>query len=300
MGIIYLFVSKFAGIGKMIAMKNCGSIAKGAKNSLLINIVRSVGCIPVALLICLFSGFRQMNSAGVLFCILSGVANAGLLFAWVLCAEKSSLCTIEIFCMIGGVVLPLLVSPFIFTGEIITLTQWIGALLLIPAAYCLTKKGSGKKNGFSPTTVALLLLACVSTALTVLSQKLFTTYGEGTSADFNLLTFIFCSLVLATVFLIMSLVKKGEKSSVLHLNSAKKHFIIYILIAIVMLYVAQYFSTVSSGLLSSAYFFPLSYAIGMPLTLFTDIIVYKEKPKISSMVGILLVIGSVILISLKI
>ena len=39
MGILYLLGAKITAIGKMIAMKKCGNVAKGAKNSLKINMI---------------------------------------------------------------------------------------------------------------------------------------------------------------------------------------------------------------------------------------------------------------------
>ena len=202
--------------------------------------------------------------------------------------------------MIGGVVLPMMASPFLFTGEVITLSQWLGSLLLIPAAFCLCYKPTDKKASSSfLLSAALLTVACLSNALTVLTQKIYVSYEHGDAADFNLMTFIFCSITLGVAFSGLSLLTKRDKTPKLSVNGAKKHFIIYIFAAIVTLYVAQYFSTLASGELDSAYFFPLSYAIGMPLTLLTDTIVYKEKIKLSSSVGIALVIAAVILIGIR-
>lgn len=299
MGFLYLLISKLSAIGKMIAMKNCGKLASGAKNSLKINLIRSLGCVAVSLVMCIFAGFSEMSGAGIGISVLSGISNAALLFLWVLCAERCSLCSVEIFCMIGGVALPLLVTPLLFGGETIFLSQWLGALLLFPAAYCFSLKSKSESSKLSPVSILFLLGACLSNAGCVISQKLFTHYNSGSAADFNMLTFIFCSATLGIALLLFSLKKSADKPDTRLDLSHRKHIIVYIIIAIVMLYLAQYFSTLSSGELPSAYFFPLSYAIGMPLTLLTDVIVFKEKIKISSIIGILSVIGAVILISLK-
>ena len=299
MGIIYLFLSKISAIGKMVAMKKCGNIAKGSKNSLAINFIRSVGCIPVALILCLFTGFQSMSTAGLIICIISGIANAGLLFSWVLCAERSSLCTVEIFCMIGGVVLPMIISPLLFEGEIITFTQWIGSILLLPAAFLFSKKERTDTAKMTPLGLALLLVACLSNALCVLTQKLFTTKNCGSAADFNLLTFVFCSIAIGMAYFLLLAFKKKETKAQTHKLLSKKQFIVYIFVAIVMLYASQYFSTLASGNLASAYFFPLSYAIGMPLTLATDIFIFKEKLRVGSVIGLALVILSVLLIGIK-
>ncbi len=147
MGIIYLLAAKITAVGKMIAMKKCGSRASGVKNSLKINLIRSVGCTAISLIICLISGFGYFGTAELLLSVFSGVANALLLFSWVLCAEKTSLCTVEIFCMIGGVLFPMLISVLLLPEESITLWAIIGGALLIPAACCfypLKKKKTAK------------------------------------------------------------------------------------------------------------------------------------------------------------
>jgi len=298
MGLLYLFISKFGTIGKMIAVKKSGGIASGPKNSLIINLIRSLGCVLISLLFCLFSGFDKMSDLGILFAILSGIANAGLLFSWILCTEKSSLCAVEIFCMIGGILIPLLFTPLLFDGETIGLFQWIGALLLLPAAYCFSYKKSSSGKGLTPSALLLLLLACFSNAGCFLTQKLFTAYGCGSAADFNLLTFLFCGIFLGIMLVPISLTSKSKDSLFKKPKKVKKQLFIYILIAIIMLYIAQYFSTLASGKLQSAYFFPLSYAISMPLTLLSDIIIFNEKLKASSIIALLFVALSITLISI--
>lgn len=300
MGIFYLFLSKLGGIGKMIAMKKCGRIASGAKNSLLINSIRSAGCVIISLIICLFSGFLAMRGEGYLVCILSGIANAGLLFLWVLCAERCSLCTVEIFCMIGGVVLPMLISPLLFATESISLLQWIGAIMLLPAAYCFSSKGSKENKKMSVLSAVLLISVCLANTGCVTTQKVFTYNSFGSVADFNLYTFLICTLVLLVALFFFNMKKDTESErEVKTLGILKeKQIIIYISIAIVMLYAAQYFGTLSSGSLSSAHFFPLSYAISMPLTLLTDLVVFKEKIKVKSFIGLGLVLIAILLINM--
>ena len=51
MGIVYLLISKFATLGKMIAMKKCGKIASGPENSIRINLIRSFGCLIISVIV---------------------------------------------------------------------------------------------------------------------------------------------------------------------------------------------------------------------------------------------------------
>ncbi len=297
MGIFYLIGAKATAIGKMIAMKKCGDAAKGAENSLRINLIRSLGCVIISLIICVFAGFKGVSAVGFFFSVLSGIANALLLFAWVLCAEKCSLCTVEIFCMIGGVALPMLVAPLMFEGETVSLLQWAGALMLLPSAYCFSKKNESGA-AFSFSSLPLLLLAGLSNAGCVVTQKLFTAYGEGTVSDFNLITFLACTLTLGTIFISVKLFRKNVKSTKIHEKASTKQLAVYISVAVVMLYASQYLNTLASGKLASALFYPLSYAISMPLTLLTDCVFFKKKIRLSSIIGLGLVISAIVLINI--
>ncbi len=299
LGYLYLFTAKITAIGKMMAMKKCGNAAAGAENSLKINLLRSLGCVAISLIICLFSGFDNLSHLGLVFSVLSGVANALLLFSWVLCAQRCSLCSVEIFCMIGGVVLPMLLTPLMFSGESIGILGWVGAILLIPAAFAFFPK-DGSRKGFSFSSLPLLLLAGLSNAGCVISQKLFTAYKGGSISDFNLITFLSCSVVLAIFLCILLLLSKGKKIKEKTAKLHKKQLFVYIFIAVAMLYASQYFGTLASEKMESRIFFPLSYAIAMPLTLITDILFFKEKLTLRSLAGLLLVISAVLFINFNI
>ncbi len=293
MGYIFLFLSKLAGIGKMIAMKKCGNIASGVENSLRINLIRSLGCLVISLVVSLAIGFDGMSGTGVLISVVCGIANALLLFSWVLAAEQASLCTVEVFCMTGGVIIPMIITPLFIESESIGIPAWIGALLLLPATLLLFPRGSTGRFSFS--SLPMLLLAGAANAGCIISQKLYTAYECGTAADLSTVTFAVCIPVLATVYFALKLLKKNEQKRDQNKITAKPQTIVYIIIAIVMLYSAQYLQTMASGMLISEILFPLSYAMAMPLTLLTDVIFFREKIRIRGIVGIILAVASAVL-----
>ena len=73
MGYIFLLLSNIACVIKMTALKNCGSIATGVRNSIMINIIRSLGCLVVSLAVCVVSGFGKMDHIGFLISVFSGI-----------------------------------------------------------------------------------------------------------------------------------------------------------------------------------------------------------------------------------
>ena len=294
MGYLYLILSKLAAVGKMMAVKKCGNIASGAKNSVKINLLRSTGSLAIALIVCIFSGFEKMNSYGILFTVLSGVSQGIMLWSWILAATSAPMITVEVFCMIGGVVIPLIISPIVLDGTSVTVIQWIGALLLFCAMFCLSKRGGGGK--ITPKSILLMCIAGLSNAGSVISQKFFKEFEGGTNADFQLGTFMFTIAVLAFIFLMMQLFTKTEKAE--NPQKINARVIVFICIAFVMTYASQFFSTEASGSISAAVLYPLSYVISMPLVFLVDVIFFKEKVTLNNIIGIILVTASGVLINL--
>jgi drug/metabolite transporter (DMT)-like permease len=298
MGYLFLFLSKLSAILKMIAMKKCGNIASGSENSLRINLVRSLGCLVISIVVSCAIGFREMSAVGVWIAVGYGVANALLLFSWVLAAERASLCTVEIFCMAGGVIVPMLVTPLFLSGETVGVLAWVGAALLLPAALLLFPRSSGGSTSIS--ALPMLLLAGAANAGCVLSQKLYAAYGGGTAADFNTVSFATTIPVLVIIYILLRMFKKGANNAENDTKVPKTLIIVYIIIAIIGLYGAQYLHTLASGLLRSEVLFPLSYAMSMPLTLLTDMVFFRERIRVRGVVGILLAVASAVLCNLQI
>lgn len=295
MGYLYLIMAKLASVAKMMAVKKCGNIASGAKNSVKINLIRSAGSLAIALIVCIFSGFEKMNSYGILFTVLSGISQGIMLWSWILAATSAPMITVEVFCMIGGVVIPLIISPIVLDGTSVTIIQWIGSLLLFGAMFCLSKRG-GDSGKITPKSILLMCIAGLSNAGSVISQKFFKEFEGGTNADFQLGTFMFTIAVLSFILLMMQLFIKTEKTE----NSSKinARVMVFICIAFIMTYTAQFFSTEASGSISAAVLYPLSYVISMPLVFLVDVIFFREKVTVNNIIGIILVTASGVLINL--
>ena len=297
MGVIYVILSKLGAAGKMIAMKKCGRTASGPINSLKINLVRSLGCFVISLVIALIGGIGDMSREGFIIAAISGIANAALLFSWMLGATLAPMSTVEIFCMIGGIVLPMIFSPIMIESEAVSAIEWVGALLLFPAAVCFRSQKS-EAGGAKISALPYLILAGLSNAGCVFSQKLYAAKSGGGTAEFNLVTFGICSLTLAVCFLVWWLVKGRGATEEGGKPLLRGKTVIYLTIAVIMLYLANYFSLLASYNLPSSLLFPLSYAIGMPMTVACDAIFFKEKIRVTTVIGAVLVILSVILVSL--
>ena len=298
MGYIYLVIAKIASIFKMMAVKKCGNIASGPKNSLRINLLRALGCIAVGSIVCLFSGYKGMDSEGVWIAILSGTSNGVLLFAWVLAAACAPMYFVEIFCMIGGVIFPLLLSPILFDAESVTLIQWCGTAALFIAVALLSKRSTGKR--LTLKSILIMIVAGIGNMGMMMSQKMYAAFSDSAVADFQLVSDVAMACVLFLALLVATLI--GNRATADGASPAPQakftgKVLIFIGIAIVMMYSSQVLSTMAAGRLSSM-FYPLSYVFAMPLVFLTDVIVYKEKVTVRNIIGILLITASGILINL--
>ena len=106
----------------------------GRKNSIKINLIRAIGCLLVSIAVFLFSR-SALDTSGTWISVLSGIFNAFFLFLWILAAERVSLWLVELFCMIGSVVVPLILAPFLYKGEHVLWHQWICTGILIVSTF---------------------------------------------------------------------------------------------------------------------------------------------------------------------
>lgn len=313
MGILFLLLANFSGICKVVSVKKCGLLAPGTRSSVKINFIRGAGCLAVSAAIFLFS--REWTDVrGVLFSLLSGVSNAVLLLAWLLASERAALCAVEIFCMIGTVIFPMLLAPLLYAGERVTLLQWAGAGALAAAVFLFSPRGgTGKK--ITAKTVLLFALCAVSSAGCAVSQKLFVTYAAGPVTCYNLISFAVVFLVFGIAFPIVSHRERGvsaapaeggaqapESGAAAHAAKAAEKFPpriwIFLAVATAMLYANQYFAATASGYFSSAVFYPLTYAISMPLTFLADTFIFRERVRAKKIVGLLCAVAAVFFVNL--
>lgn len=305
MGYVFLTIASFAGISKMAAMKGSGKLCPGAYNSVRINAFRSLLCAVVALLVFLASGARASGEEWWLW-LLSGLANALMMFAWLLCTERISLVFVESFGMLGSVVIPLLLAPVLYEGETVNLRQWLGtACLLVALIFLFVKKKEPKNkevdNSVQTTksrglalTVAYIALYVLSNAGLSITQKMYPVrVGKEYTAYFNLMTFavvLVCflsALLCGKVFVGKSMLPKNTASG--------KRLVAYVTVAAVMIYVYSYFATLAAEALPSAVYYPLARGINMLLTVLCDAFVFKQKPGRNVYAGLVFIFAAVLL-----
>lgn len=304
MGYVFLLIASFAGITKMAAMKGCGKVCPGAYNSVRINAFRSLLCAAVALAVFLASGARAEKEEWWLW-LISGVSNAAMMFAWLLCSERIGLVFVESFCMLGSVAIPLFLAPVLYEGEAVNARQWAGAACLLAALALLfakrknaaaarggetkefsgniperaaaqTEKTSAERRKAAAITAAYIALLVLSNAGVSITQKLYPVRaGKEYAPFFNLMTFfVVCACFLAA--LLAGKAFAGKRLLPENAASGKK-LAAFVSVAAVMIYVYSFFATLAAEALPSAVYYPLARGVSMLLTVLCDSIVFRQK-----------------------
>ena len=296
MGYLFLLINKLFNIAKMVAMKSCGSIAKGFFNSIRINMLRTAICVVVSVVICLLSGFVPCPPEYYVFLIGAGIATGIQLISWVLAVQEATVCLVEVIGMIGSMVLPLCLAPVLYHGETVSLSGWIGAALLLFAVFLFSpaKKDADKAKKLTPKTVLYLAGSSLGGGGAVIFQKLYATSG-GDTAFFNLVSFAVTLVFLCLVSLAISLAGQKPKDEALS-GRFDRRVALLIVCAAVCLYGSQFFFTRASGLLPSEILYPLSPAITMLTSFLCDTLLYHEKVTIKNLSGIAVVTAAVFLV----
>lgn len=284
MRILYLAIARVFGGLRGFSMKRAGMAAPGPDNSLYINLLRSVLCLAVSFVIWLVSGGGTTTGGGMLLILLSGVSNALSIYFWVLSSQMVSISLIEVFSMIGTVILPMAISPLLYNGDVATPIQWCGALALAVALFFFVNEERGDHKNYSAAAkITAVALQVVGVAGIGITQKLYVYYyeskGLGSIELFNFGTFAavcVCFVMFFAVKLIFTAYaskrNRGGVHSLREFPIGKVWWLV--LIAALALYGYQYFSTAASTL-PSAILYPVSYAFSMIVSFVLDTVFGK-------------------------
>ncbi len=301
-GYISLLLSQAGMTGKQYAMKKCGERAPGAFNSVCINAARAVICLAVSLVIWLASGASSADFRGSAVAFTSGIGTALTLFSWIIAANLVPLILIECLSMIGSMLIPMLLAPYIYGGESVSVFGWVGAALVFVSVLLFANRSSGEREKSTFAYKAVMVSICtLGTALSCVLRKYYTvrfaSTGEGTIEYFTLISFatvLLCFAILLGVF--YPIEKRRLGASPEPVLTLKRTWT-FILTASVLLYVNEFFATYAAQLPSEMYF-PLSRALALIATFALDVIVFKERISPKKLAGLAVVIIAIILVNL--
>ena len=297
---------------KQFAMKKCGKLAPGAFNSVCINLARSLICLAVSMIIWLCTGGGTTTALGHVIIILSAIGTAFNLFTWILSSQLVSLTLIESVSMIGSMVIPLILAPYLYNGDTVSLTQWLGCILVFVSVWFFmdkktTHEKQEKKSGSLLQKIVIVGTCAISITLASVLKKYYTYHITANNlGSIEYFTFVSFLTVLA-VFLVLFAVYYAQeaKRSVAVSTPEQRPRVefpyrrvwVYILIAGGALYVNELFTSYATQL-PSAIYYPLSKGLNVGCTFLLDVIVFKDKITTKKVIGFVTIIAAIILINL--
>ncbi len=303
-----LLLAQAGTSAKQFAMKKCGAVAPGAFNSACINLARSLICLAVSMAIWLFADGGGTTFFGHVIIIIAGIGTALNLFSWILSSQLVSLTLIESISMIGSMVIPLVIAPYLYDGDTVSPIQWLGCALVFVSVLLFTNRESKKgKKGGALKKIAVVALCAVSITLTSILKKYYTysitANGLGSIEYFTFISFVTVFAVFTALFAVYYISERkkaalvcpeGEKPKV---ELPYKKVWGYIIVAAVALYVNELFTSYATQL-PSAIYYPLSKGLTVGCTFLLDVIVFKDKVTVKKIIGFFTVIAAIILINL--
>lgn len=307
-GYISLILAQLGITGKQFAMKNCGKLAPGPFNSVCINMMRSAICLAVSLCIWLLYRGAVTNFWGHIIIIISGLGTALNLFTWILASRITSLTLIECLSMIGAMVFPMIIAPYLYNGESVSLLQWIGCILVFVSVFFFMNNENSEKEKVSKAQKTVIIFLCVlGITLSSIGKKYYVFHfyekGMGSVEYFTFINFVTIFISFITLFCIYYIREKKRIASVSSVGQATKVELpykkvwIFVLVAAASLYVNELFTGYASRL-PSAIYYPLSRGLTVVCTFILDFAAFKDKVTLKKLIGLAIVVCAIILVNL--
>lgn len=301
---IAILIAQIGLNGKQYSMKKCGAIAPGPFNSICINTMRSAICLIVSVIIWLIVDGKATTPFGHLIIIISAIGTAVNLFTWILSSRLISLTLLESLMILGKLIVPLILAPFMFGEAPVTAIQWVACGLIVVAVILFIDFNSSQKKNGSLIKKFLLVGVCViSLTVSVIFKKYYMVKIQSQSlGSVEYFTFINFAVVILTFAILFPLyyhkesVKLKADGISSRLELPYKKVWLYIVIAAASLYLFELF-TVYANELDVAIYAPLSNGLNIACTFLLDIIVFKDKITVKKIIGVVVVIAAIILLN---
>jgi drug/metabolite transporter (DMT)-like permease len=211
--------------------------------------------------------------------------------------------------MLGSLVVPLILAPYLYDGDTVSLIQWIGCALIFASVFLFIDKGKKgeTKEGSTLSKIVVVIVCALGITVGSVFKKYYTYHitakGLGSIEYFTLINFVTVLGVFLILFVIYYAIEKKKAVQICPADEKPrvefpyKKAGLYIIIAAVSLYVAELF-TAYAAQLPSAIYYPLTRGLAMVATFILDVIVFKDKVTVKKIIGVITVVVAIILVNL--
>ena len=247
----------------------------------------------IAFVMLLFDGMSGFSLPAVGISALGAVSLAVSLFCSIE-ALKSGVMVLAAMAGSAGLLLPCIAGIFMF-NEPMKPMQFIGIALLIFSGWLLIGYSKEQTGSFTPRTLLLLIGSMLSNGSVMLAQKMFSKYLPDTSVSiFSFLTFGLIGIGMF-IGLVPSLLSQSGRAKI---SAVPKPVFLYGTISSIILLAINQLATLAGRNVPSAIMFPINDGGATIITAITAAIFFKEKLTVRSVCGLILGIGSLIVINL--
>ena len=247
----------------------------------------------IAFVMLLFDGMSGFSLPAVGISALGAVWLAVSLFCSIE-ALKSGVMVLAAMAGSAGLLLPCIAGIFMF-NEPMKPMQFIGIALLIFSGWLLIGYSKEQTGSFTPRTLLLLIGSMLSNGSVMLAQKMFSKYLPDTSVSiFSFLTFGLIGIGMF-IGLVPSLLSQSGRAKI---AAVPKPVFLYGTISSIILLAINQLATLAGRNVPSAIMFPINDGGATIITAITAAIFFKEKLTVRSVCGLILGIGSLIVINL--
>lgn len=247
----------------------------------------------IAFVMLLFDGMSGFSLPAVGISALGAVSLAVSLFCSIE-ALKSGVMVLAAMAGSAGLLLPCIAGIFMFNEPMKPL-QFIGIALLIFSGWLLIGYSKEQTGSFTPRTLLLLIGSMLSNGSVMLAQKMFSKYLPDTSVSiFSFLTFGLIGIGMF-IGLVPSLLSQSGRAKI---AAVPKPVFLYGTISSIILLAINQLATLAGRNVPSAIMFPINDGGATIITAITAAIFFKEKLTVRSVCGLILGIGSLIVINL--
>lgn len=310
MGYLFLGVALLCGVTKGYCGKRSSGYVTEFRDSMLINLIRMLLCILFGCVMLGFGGsFASLavSTEMLLVTAVSGITTSVFVITWLLSVRRGAYMFVDVFLMLG-VMITILLSWGSF-GEAVTLRQGIGFVILVGAVILMCSYQRSVKGGVTVGAILLLVLCGASTGLTDFSQKWFVNrFSEVPIAVFQFYTYLFSAITLAVFYVTLGLIERkrtarGAASSEPAYRRTLREklppaLLGYIFVMALCLYLHSFFKTKAAGLLTATQLYPLNQGGALLLSTVMAAVCFHEKPRASSVIGLILAFAALLLINL--
>ena len=247
----------------------------------------------------------------ILYAVISGI---GLTVACCcsLYALTSGTMVLDSLFATAGLIVPTVASIFLYQ-EILSIWQWVFIGTFFIGAYLLVGNSKEVYGKFSVKTLLVLILSLLMTGVTMLTQTMFSReVGQGSVSLFSALSFclsvVLISIVLSVVYLLYRVkgktVNQGGKREFSLFPTAKNEVSIpkrnlwYAVALAFAIFLINQLATISANLISPVILFAFINGGATIISALVGMFIFKEKLNTKGIIGIIIGIGSLILIKI--